>query len=167
MASKLKNLSDYDNSKVPDAETMKFGIVVSEWNGEITNALYQGAYKTLIKNGAKEKNIIVKTVPGSFELTSGAKFLAEYGKYDAVICIGCVIKGETPHFNYICNSVATGITELNLKYSVPFIFGVLTTDNVRQAEERAGGRHGNKGDEAAVTAIKMAALNNQMRLHKK
>ena len=167
MATNLKNLSDYDNSKVPNAETMKFGIVVSEWNGEITNALYQGAYKTLIKNGAKEKNIIVKTVPGSFELTSGAKFLAEYGKYDAVICIGCVIKGETPHFNYICNSVATGITELNLKYSVPFIFGVLTTDNVRQAEERAGGRHGNKGDEAAVTAIKMAALNNQMRLHKK
>jgi len=167
MATNLKNLSDYDNSKVPNAETMKFGIVVSEWNGEITNALYQGAYKTLIKNGAKEKNIIVKTVPGSFELTSGAKFLAEYGKYDAVICIGCVIKGETPHFNYICNSVATGITELNLKYSVPFIFGVLTTDNIRQAEERAGGRHGNKGDEAAVTAIKMAALNNQMRLHKK
>ena len=167
MATNLKNLSDYDNSKVPDAETMKFGIVVSEWNGEITNALYQGAYKTLIKNGAKEKNIIVKTVPGSFELTSGAKFLAEYGKYDAVICIGCVIKGETPHFNYICNSVATGITELNLKYSVPFIFAVLTTDNIRQAEERAGGRHGNKGDEAAVTAIKMAALNNQMRLHKK
>ena len=167
MATNLKNLSDYDNSKVPDAETMKFGIVVSEWNGEITNALYQGAYKTLIKNGAKEKNIIVKTVPGSFELTSGAKFLAGYGKYDAVICIGCVIKGETPHFNYICNSVATGITELNLKYSVPFIFGVLTTDNIRQAEERAGGRHGNKGDEAAVTAIKMAALNNQMRLRKK
>ncbi len=167
MATNLKNLSDYDNSKVPNAETMKFGIVVSEWNGEITNALYQGAYKTLIKNGAKEKNIIVKTVPGSFELTSGAKFLAEYGKYDAVICIGCVIKGETPHFNYICNSVATGITELNLKYSVPFIFGVLTTDNIRQAEERAGGRHGNKGDEAAVTAIKMAALNNQMRLRKK
>lgn len=167
MATNLKNLSDYDNSKVPNAETMKFGIVVSEWNGEITNALYQGAYKTLIKNGAKEKNIIVKTVPGSFELTSGAKFLAEYGKYDAVICIGCVIKGETPHFNYICNSVATGITELNLKYSVPFIFAVLTTDNIRQAEERAGGRHGNKGDEAAVTAIKMAALNNQMRLRKK
>ncbi len=167
MATNLKNLSDYDNSKVPNAETMKFGIVVSEWNGEITNALYQGAYKTLIKNGAKEKNIIVKTVPGSFELTSGAKFLAEYGKYDAVICIGCVIKGETPHFNYICNSVATGITELNLKYSVPFIFGVLTTDNIRQAEERAGGRYGNKGDEAAVAAIKMAALNNQMRLRKK
>lgn len=164
MATHLKNLSDYDISKVPNAEGMRFGIVVAEWNNMITDALYRSAYNTLVKNGAKEENIIVKTVPGSFELTAGAKYLAEYGKFDAVICIGCVIRGETPHFDYICQSVTMGITELNLKYSIPFIFGVLTTDKIKQAEERAGGKYGNKGDEAAIAAIKMATLNNQMKL---
>ncbi len=164
MATSLKNLPDFDSGKVPYAEKMKIGIVVSEWNGEITEALYNGAYGTLIRCGVKEGNIFIKTVPGSFELTLGAQYLAEYGEFDAIICIGCVIKGETPHFDYICQSVSTGITNLNIKYNIPFIFCVLTTNNMDQAKERAGGKYGNKGDEAAVAAIKMAALNNQVRL---
>jgi 6,7-dimethyl-8-ribityllumazine synthase len=166
MATNLKNLSDYDTSKVPGAEKMRFGIVVSEWNSEITDALYKGAYETLISHGAKQGNIFVKTVPGSFELTLGAQFLAEYNEFDAVICVGCVIKGKTPHFEYICQSVTKGITDLNIKYNIPFIFCVLTTNDIEQARERAGGKYGNKGVEAAVTAIKMAALNNQIRMHK-
>ena len=141
MATNLKNLSDYDTSKVPDAEKMKFGIVVSEWNSEITDNLYKGAFDTL-------------------------RFFAEYGEFDAIICIGCIIKGETPHFEYICQSVTKGITDLNIKYNKPFIFCVLTTNNIDQARERAGGKYGNKGNEAAITAIKMAALNNQMRILK-
>jgi len=164
MATSLKNLSDYDSGKVPHTENMKIGIVVSEWNSEITEALHRGAYQTLIKCGLKEGNIYVKTVPGSFELTLGAQYFAEYGEFDAIICIGCVIKGETPHFDYICQSVTTGITNLNIKYNIPFIFCVLTTNDINQARERAGGKYGNKGDEAAIAAIKMATLNNQMRL---
>ena len=117
-----------------------------------------GAYKTLVSNGVPESNIIVKTVPGSFELTLGAQWMAEYTEADAVICIGCVIQGETKHFDFICNAVAQGITDLNREFSIPFVFGVLTTDNMQQAIDRAGGKHGNKGDEAAVTAIKMLAL---------
>jgi 6,7-dimethyl-8-ribityllumazine synthase len=166
MATNLKNLSDYDTSNVPGAEKMKFGIVISEWNAEVTDLLFKGAYETLKKHGAKEGNIFVKTVPGSFELTLGAQFLAEYGEFNAIICIGCIIKGQTPHFEYICQSVTKGITDLNLKYNIPFIFCVLTTNNMDQARERAGGKHGNKGVEAAIAAIKMAALNSQMRLLK-
>jgi 6,7-dimethyl-8-ribityllumazine synthase len=163
MATALKNFPDYDSDKLPPADKMKIGIVVSEWNGEITEALRKGAFETLIKFGVKAGNITVKTVPGSFELTLGAQFFAEYGDFDAIICIGCIIKGETPHFDYICQSVTTGITSLNIKYNIPFIFCVLTTGNINQARERAGGKYGNKGDEAAVAAIKMAALNDQMR----
>jgi 6,7-dimethyl-8-ribityllumazine synthase len=153
-----KNLSVYNPDSVPDASEMRFGVVVSDWNKEVTWSLLDGAVKTLKKHGATEKNIIVKHVPGSFELTLGAQFLAEYDDLDAVICLGCVIQGETPHFTYICQGVTQGITQLNLEYNLPFIFGVLTTNNQQQAAERAGGILGNKGDEAAVTAIKMAAL---------
>jgi 6,7-dimethyl-8-ribityllumazine synthase len=153
-----KNLSVYNPDSVPDASEMRFGIVVSDWNKEVTWSLLDGAINTLIKHGATEKNIVVKHVPGSFELTLGAQFLAEYDDLDAVICLGCVIQGETPHFTYICQGVTQGITQLNLEYNLPFIFGVLTTNNQLQAEDRAGGKLGNKGDEAAVTAIKMAAL---------
>jgi 6,7-dimethyl-8-ribityllumazine synthase len=153
-----KNLSVYNPDSVPDASEMRFGIVVSDWNKEVTWSLLDGAINTLIKHGASEKNIVVKHVPGSFELTLGAQFLAEYDDLDAVICLGCVIQGETPHFTYICQGVTQGITQLNLEYNLPFIFGVLTTNNQQQAEDRAGGKLGNKGDEAAVTAIKMAAL---------
>lgn len=156
------NLSDYDPRRVPDAGNMRFGIVVSDWNSEITWKMLEGSVNTLLKHGASKENIVIKHVPGSFELTIGAQFLAEYDDIDAVICLGCIIRGETPHFTYISQGVTHGITQLNLEYNIPFIFGVLTTDNVQQARERAGGVHGNKGDEASVTAIKMAALQREM-----
>jgi len=157
-----KDLSAYDPELVPDAAKMRFGIVVSDWNREITRALLDGAVNTLKKHGATDNNIVVKHVPGSFELTLGGQFLAEYDDLDAIICLGCVIQGETPHFTYICQSVSYGITKLNLEYNIPFIFGVLTTLNIEQARDRAGGKLGNKGDEAAVTAIKMAALQREI-----
>ncbi len=152
------NLSSYDHKSVPDAKKMRFGIVVSDWNNEVTWSLLEGAINTLKKHGATDKNIVVSHVPGSFELTLGAQFLAEYDDLDAVICLGCVIQGETPHFTYICQGVTQGITQLNMEYNIPFIFGVLTTITHQQAVDRAGGKLGNKGDEAAITAIKMAAL---------
>ena len=139
---------------------MKFGIVVSEWNQEITGALLDGTVRTLHKYGVKEENITVKTVPGSFELPFGARIVAEQFNPHAVICLGCVIRGETSHFEYICQGVTQGITEMNLDYDIPFIFGVLTTENLQQARDRAGGKYGNKGDEAAVSGLKMAALRN-------
>jgi 6,7-dimethyl-8-ribityllumazine synthase len=156
------NLSVYDPESVPSAGKMRFGIVVSDWNNEITYALLEGAAKTLKKHGATDRNIIIKHVPGSFELTLGAQFLAEYDDLDAIICLGCVIQGETPHFNYICQGVTQGVTQLNMEYNIPFVFGVLTTSTHQQAVDRAGGKHGNKGDEAAITAIKMAALQRDM-----
>jgi 6,7-dimethyl-8-ribityllumazine synthase len=158
-----KNLSEYDLNSVPSAEGMKFGIVVAEWNYEITRALAQGALDTLKKHGAREEDILVKHVPGSFELTLGAQYLAEYSNVDAILALGCVIQGETRHFDFICQGVTQGITSLNMKYNKPFIFGLLTTDNHQQALDRAGGRLGNKGDEAAVTAIKMLALRNNLK----
>ena len=162
MASNLKNLSSFDPETMPDASNMKFGIVVSEWNHDITGALLNGALQTLSALKVKDENIHVKWVPGSFELTLGAQFMAEYTNVDAVICLGCVIQGETRHFDFICQGVTHGITDLNLNYSMPFIFGLLTTDTLQQAKDRAGGKHGNKGDEAAVTAIKMVALQKEM-----
>ncbi len=153
------NLSAYDPGNIPDAGKMKIGIVVADWNSDITHALLEGALKTLKKSGVKEKNLIISHVPGTFELTFGARLLAETSESDAVICLGCVIQGETPHFTYICQGVTQGITELNLEYDIPFIFGVLTTETHQQAVDRSGGKYGNKGVEAAVTAIKMAALN--------
>lgn len=156
------NLSDHNPDNVPDAGNMRFGIVVSDWNKDITQALLDGAKSTLITHGTSEDNIVVKHVPGSFEITLGAQFLAEYDDLDGIICLGCVIQGETPHFDYICQGVTRGITQLNLDYNIPFIFGILTTLNHQQAADRAGGRHGNKGVEAAITAIKMAALQREM-----
>jgi 6,7-dimethyl-8-ribityllumazine synthase len=156
------NLSSYDPESVPDAKRMRFGIVVSDWNRDITWSMLNSSVNTLKKNGATDNNIIVKHVPGSFELTLGSQFFAEYEDLDAIICLGCVIQGETPHFTFICQSVAQGITQLNLEYNIPFIFGVLTTNTHQQAVDRAGGKHGNKGDEAAVTAIKMAALQREI-----
>lgn len=133
----------------------QFAIVVAEWNEEITEALFAGAYQSLIENGVQKSNIIRKNVPGTFELSLGALWMAEKKNIDAVICLGCVIQGETPHFDYICQGVSYGITEAALKSRKPVIFGVLTTLNKQQALERAGGRFGNKGEEAALTAIKM------------
>ncbi len=155
MASTNKNLSSFSDKNINDITDRKFAIIVSEWNSEITEALYSGAVDTLIQNGAKKDNIIRKTVPGSFELTLGAQWLAKENDIDAVICLGCVIQGETPHFDYICQAIANGITNVAIKYDKPIIFGVLTTLNQQQALDRAGGKHGNKGDEAAATAIKM------------
>jgi 6,7-dimethyl-8-ribityllumazine synthase len=137
---------------------MRFAIVVSEWNREVTFGLLKGANDTLLKQGANPNHIKVDFVPGSFELTAGARMVAEAGTFDAVICLGCVIQGETRHFDFICQGVTQGITQLNVKYDIPFIYGVLTTENQQQAIDRSGGKHGNKGDEAAITAIKMVAL---------
>ncbi|MGB3466601.1 MAG: 6,7-dimethyl-8-ribityllumazine synthase [Cyclobacteriaceae bacterium] len=155
MASSLKNLSEYSQKQLTDIAEKKFAIVVSEWNESVTEALFSGALETLLKNGAKKENIYRKDVPGSFELSLGAQYVAAEETIDAVICLGCVIQGETRHFDFICNAVANGITEVGLKYNKPVIFGVLTPENQKQALDRAGGKHGNKGDEAAITAIKM------------
>lgn len=162
MASALKNLSVYDESSIPDASDMKFGIVVAEWNAKITHALYEGCFETLLKHGVKEANIQTAQVPGSFELPTGARLLSMKHKLDAVICLGCVIKGETSHNEYINNSVAMGLTNLSIASGQPFIFGVLTPNDEVQALERAGGKHGNKGVEAAITAIRMAAMRKEM-----
>lgn len=155
MASSQKNLSDYSSKNISNIADKRFAVIVSEWNEEVTEALYSGAYETLISNGANRDNIVRKNVPGSFELTLAAQWMAQRDDIDAVICIGCVIQGETKHFDFICSAVAHGITEVGLKYSKPVIFGVLTPNNQKQALDRAGGKHGNKGDEAAITAIKM------------
>ena len=152
MAGILKSVTG--KSKI-DLTKKSFAIVVAEWNDDITEPLYEGAYNALRKLGVKKSGIIRKNVPGTFELTLGGLWMAEEKKIDAVICIGCVIQGDTPHFDYICQSVAYGITEVNIKTRKPVIFGVLTTLNKKQALERAGGKLGNKGEEAAVTAVKM------------
>lgn len=158
MATALKNLSTYDPSTVPSGKGMRIGVIVAEWNSESTFAMRDGAVSTLLKHGVEESDIQLGYVPGTFELTSMANTFARTGKFDAIIVLGCVIQGETRHFDFICQGVTQGITSLNLHYPIPFIFGVLTTETFQQATDRAGGKHGNKGDEAAITAIKMVAL---------
>ena len=158
MSSNLKHLSSYQPSEIPNAEGFRIGIVVSRWNPDITSALYQGALDTLNHHGVQEEDIVLYKVPGSFELPLGAQWLMEGEEFDAVLCLGCVIQGETRHFDFICDAVSKGIMDLNLKYSKPVIFGVLTTENQEQALDRAGGKHGNKGVEAAITALQMIGL---------
>lgn len=158
MSSADKNLSSYDESTLPSAEKLKFGIIVADWNKEITHALYEGCYDTLIKHGAKAENIHSIQVPGTFELPQGARILNKNRNVDATICIGCVIKGETSHNEYINMSVAQGLQNMAIATSKPFIFGVLTPNSMEQAIDRAGGQYGNKGVEAAVTALRMAGL---------
>ena len=158
MATLNKNLSDFTHIKVASAAPFRFGIVVSQWNAEVTGPLLSGALEAFTQYGAHEDAIEVVQVPGSYELTSGADILLRNPSLDAVVCLGCVIQGETKHFDYICSAVAHGITHVALKHNKPVIFGVLTTDNLQQALDRAGGKHGNKGVEAAVTAIQMARL---------
>lgn len=155
MATAYHNLSEYDITTVPSAEGMRFGIVVSEWNENITAALLHGAEETLKKHGAKAEDITVLTVPGSFELVYGSAKFVQSGEVDAVIALGCVVRGDTPHFDYVCGGATQGIAALNAQGDIPVIFGLITTDTMQQAEDRAGGIHGNKGDECAVTAIKM------------
>jgi 6,7-dimethyl-8-ribityllumazine synthase len=156
MATANKNLSEYDINSVPNAKKMRFAIVVAEWNINITSNLLKGAYDTLIKHGAQKKNITVKYVPGSFELAVAAQTILEKIEVDAVICLGSVIQGDTKHFDFVCQATALGIKDVSLMYNTPVIFGVLTDNTLQQAIDRSGGKHGNKGDEAAITAIKMA-----------
>lgn len=158
MATENKNLSVYDKATIPSAKNFRFGIVVSEWNAEITEGLYLGAYEALLDCGALKENIIRWNVPGSFELTYGSKKMITTQKVDAVIAIGSVIQGETKHFDFVCSATAQGIKDLNVLYDTPVIFCVLTDNYMQQALDRSGGKHGNKGTEAAIAAIKMATL---------
>lgn len=160
MATNLKNLSDYTSRNTGEVSDKHFGIVVSEWNDQITGALLEGALETLKEQGVTKENIKTHYVPGSFELPLGAQFLAQQEAFDAVICLGCVIQGETRHFDFICDAVAQGICNVGLKYNKPVVFGVLTTNTLQQALDRAGGKHGNKGEEAAITAVKMLGFQN-------
>jgi 6,7-dimethyl-8-ribityllumazine synthase len=158
MATANKNLSNYDKNTIPSAKNFRFGIVVSEWNPEITQGLFSGAEKALLDCGALPNNIIRWDVPGSFELVFGAKKMIETQNLDAIIVIGCVIKGETMHFEFVCDGVTQGVKDLNIKYDVPVIFCLLTDNNEQQSIDRSGGIHGNKGTEAAIAALKMANL---------
>lgn len=158
MATANKNLSNYDKNTLPSAKDFRFGIVVSEWNDKITNGLFDGAEAALLDCGAKSENIIRWDVPGSFELIYGAKKMIETQNIDCVITIGCVIKGETMHFEFVCEGVTQGVKDLNIKSDVPVIFCLLTDNTEQQSIDRSGGIHGNKGTEAAIAAIKMAAL---------
>jgi 6,7-dimethyl-8-ribityllumazine synthase len=152
------NLSDYDKTTIPNSKNFRFGIVVSDWNPDITENLYLGAQQTLLENGIKEENILRWNVPGTFELIFGCKHMLETQRVNAIIAIGNVIQGETKHFDFVCDGVTQGIKDLNVKYDVPVIFCVLTDNNKQQSIERSGGIHGNKGVECAIAAIKMAAL---------
>ncbi|WDF69227.1 6,7-dimethyl-8-ribityllumazine synthase [Sphingobacterium oryzagri] len=163
MSSSLKNLSDFSHLEVGHAAGLKVAIVVAQWNAQITGALLDGAVNGLLQHGAQEHDIEVVQVPGSYELISGADIILRDESFDAVICLGCVIQGETRHFDFICDAVGHGIANVALKYNKPVIFGVLTTDNEEQALDRAGGKHGNKGEEAAITAIQMALLSHKYR----
>lgn len=155
MATGHKNLSTFNKRLVGNMSNKRFGIVVSEWNDTVTDALLKGAMDTLTEIGIKKEDIIVTYVPGTFELALGAQRLAQHNDLDAIITLGCVIQGETRHFDFICDAAANGIMQVGLQYDKPVIFGVLTTDNQQQALDRCGGKHGNKGVEAAITAIKM------------
>lgn len=159
MATENKNLSQYDKNTIPNAKDFRFGIVVSEWNDTVTNGLFEGAKAALLDCGALPENIIRWDVPGSFELVFGSKRMIETQKVDCVIAIGCVIKGETMHFEYVCSGTTQGIKDLNVKYDVPTIFCLLTDNTMQQSLDRSGGKHGNKGTEAAIAAIKMVDLN--------
>ena len=162
MATVNKNLSNYDFSFVPSARGMKFGVVVAEWNDNITEGLFKGAKDALLNCGCEDINIIRKNVPGSFELPLAAQFFFESTDVDAVICLGSVIQGETKHFDYVCQSTALGIKDVSLKYNKPVIFGVLTDNTMQQAIDRSGGKYGNKGTEAAISAIKMVHLKSKL-----
>ncbi|QVY66702.1 6,7-dimethyl-8-ribityllumazine synthase [Polaribacter sp. Q13] len=154
------NLSVYDKTTIPNAKSFRFGIVVSEWNPEITENLQKGAIETLLDCGATKENIISWNVPGSFELVYGCKKMIATQQVDAIIAIGNVIQGETKHFDFVCEGVTQGIVDLNVKHDVPVIFCVLTDNTKQQSLDRSGGKLGNKGTECAVAAIKMAALKN-------
>lgn len=158
MATENKNLSNYDKNTIPNMKDFRFGIVVSEWNDDVTEGLFKGAFDALVDCGTLPENITRWNVPGSFELIFGSKKMHETLKVDAIIAIGCVIKGETMHFEFVCEGVTQGIKDLNLMYEIPTIFCLLTDNNKQQSLDRSGGKHGNKGVEAAIAAIKMVSL---------
>ena len=160
---KKTNLSEYDPTALPDGSKYRIGVIAAEWNPEVTDAMLAGAVETLRSNGVKEENIVVRRVPGPFELTSAADMMLRYSNVNAVVCIGCVIQGETRHFEFICQAVSQGLTNVALKHERPVIFSVLTTNTMEQALERAGGRHGNKGVEGAVAALKMLAYSESIK----
>ena len=162
MATKNKNLSAFDANKVPSGRGKKIGIVVSEWNDEITEGLKKGAIDALLECGTYERDILVEYVPGTFELPLGAQFLLESKDVDAVVAIGCVVRGETAHFDYVCQGVTKGIQDVNLHYNKPVMFCVLTDDTMKQSKARSGGKLGNKGTEAAVGALKMLGLQDKL-----
>jgi len=158
MATAEHHLSEYDPTSVPSGAGRRFALVVSEWNREITDALRAGAHETLLKHGVAEADIVETWVPGSFELALGAQLMLEKGGLDGVVCLGSVVRGETPHFDFVCQGATQGIMAVGLKFSLPVIFGLLTDDSMQQARDRSGGKHGNKGVDCAVAVLKMVAL---------
>mgnify|MGYP001093667328 FL=1 len=167
MATKGNNLSEYDKDTIPNAKDFRFGIVVSEWNEEITQGLFQGAFDAWIENGVQKENIVRWNVPGSFELIYGCKKMQEsFEMLDAIVAVGNVIQGETKHFDFVCDGVTQGIKDLNIQTDIPVIFCVLTDNNIEQSRARSGGEHGNKGTEAAIAAIKMAQLRKDAKFYK-
>lgn len=164
MATENKNLSEYDKKSIPNAKDFRFGIVVSEWNDSITEGLFSGAIEALLENQVPAQHIIRWNVPGSFELVYGAKKMLQTQNVDAVIAIGCVIQGQTKHFDFVCEGVTQGIKDLNVQTDIPVIFCVLTDNTMQQSIDRSGGIHGNKGTEAAIAAIKMAFIRQQASL---
>lgn len=167
MATEGKNLSSYDKNTIPNAKDFRFGIVVSEWNDEITEGLFQGAFDAWIENGVQKENIVRWNVPGSYELIYGCKKMQEsFDMLDAIIAVGSVIQGETKHFDFVCEGVTQGIKDLNVQGDIPVIFCVLTDNNIEQSRARSGGKHGNKGTEAAIAAIKMAQLRKDAKFYK-
>lgn len=162
MATGLQNLSEVHSTDGISADGLRIGLVVSEWNGRVTEALLQGALSALKELGADEESLLVERVPGAFELPYGAKLMARMTDVDGIICLGCVIRGETPHFDYVCQAATQGILQVGLELELPVIFGVLTVDTLEQAVDRAGGKHGNKGAEAALALLKMVHLAQKM-----
>lgn len=162
MSTALKNLSTIDIAAIASADEMVIGVVVSDWNEHITTKLLKGAIRTLLELGCLEHNIIVRHVPGAFELPLAAQFFAQNTTVDGVVVLGCVIRGGTPHFDYVCSGATQGVMNVQLSWNVPIAFGLLTVDDEKQALDRAGGKHGNKGDEAAATVVQMVALQNDM-----
>ena len=158
MATALRNLSEYDKDFVPNGADFKVGIVVSEWNDSITMNLLKGAKDALLENGVNEKNILIRFVPGAFELPLGAQFMCEFTDVDGVIAIGVVIQGETKHFDFVCDAATQGIKDVNLEFNTPVAFCLLTDDNIQQSMDRSGGKHGNKGIECAIACMKMIAM---------
>jgi 6,7-dimethyl-8-ribityllumazine synthase len=162
MATAQNNLSNFDKNEIPDARKMKIGIVISQWNNKITDNLLDGAKNTLLELNLDESNIIIHYVPGTFELPLAAQYLLEHTNVQGVIALGSVIQGETKHFDFVCDGATNGIMNVSLKYNKPVILGILTDNNLQQAIDRSGGKHGNKGIECAVACVKMIALKNDI-----